>query len=256
MQFSTHRMHVLVPNAITVGAILAGYLSILEAFHGKYLVAAGLILVACVLDMLDGRVARAMKATSEFGVEFDSLADLVNYGVAPALLFYFLYFNQWGLWGAILSFLPICCASIRLARFNITADPDIPTTYYIGLPTTISAVVLAGFVIFANSLPYAAQFMTNISIAAAVLIVFTALLMVSDVQYEKSNILSLRYIRKTRRLITGGLILVSMVLFPETAFFAWGLLYIMYGAARSMFYTLTYGHDDVIETEIDEQPFC
>jgi CDP-diacylglycerol--serine O-phosphatidyltransferase len=250
VQVSSHpirKLRTLLPNLITIGAILAGYISIVEAFHGAYMNAAGLILFACVLDMLDGRVARAVKGTSEFGVEFDSLADMVNYGVAPALLYYLVYFQDWGIPGAILSFLPVCCASIRLARFNITADPDIPTKYFVGLPTTIAAVVLAGFVIFAGSLPQSG----GIANAAAVLIAFTAILMVSDVQYEKSNILSLRYIRKTRRIITASIILVSMLVVPQTAFFAWGLLYIMYGAARSLYYTLRYGADKLTETEID-----
>ncbi len=243
---SLSRLRSALPSAITVFAILAGYVSILESFHGNYLAAAGLILLAAVLDMLDGRVARAMNTTSDFGVEFDSLADVVNYGVAPAVLFYQLYFHTWGIIGTILSFLPICCAAIRLARFNIAADPDIPTKYFIGLPTTIAAVVMAGYVIFIHTMPH-----SNAAAHAAIVTIFTAFLMVSEVQYEKSNILSLRYIRKTRRIITGTLILVSMALFPGIAFFAWGLLYIMYGAARSAIYTIWYGGDDVSEIDID-----
>lgn len=237
----------LVPNLITIGAILAGYISMLAAFHGKPIVAASLILFAAVLDMLDGRVARVMRGTTEFGVEFDSLADMVNYGVAPALLYYVGYFQSWGLPGALLSFLPVLCGSIRLARFNIAADPDIPTKYFVGLPTTIAAVVLAGFVIFAESLPPA----DSVAYAAAVLLAVLAVLMVSDVQYEKSNILSLRYIRKTRRIVTAAIIVASLVIVPQTAFFAWGLLYIIYGAARSLFYTLRYGGDKMTEHEAD-----
>lgn len=242
-------IRVIVPNSITVGAILAGYISILETFYGDYVVAAGFIIIASVLDMLDGRVARAMNATSEFGVEFDSLADMVNYGVAPSLLFYFLYFEQWSMVGIILSFLPVCCAAIRLARFNVTSDPDIPTRYFIGLPTTVAALVLAGFVIFTNNLPYA----YDSSHEAAFIIVTTALLMVSNIQFEKSNIVSLRYIRKTRRILTGIMIVVSMILFPETAFFAWGLLYIIYGVSRSAYRTLLRGNDDDVEAVIDEE---
>jgi CDP-diacylglycerol--serine O-phosphatidyltransferase len=242
-------IRVIVPNAITVGAILAGYVSMLETFAGEYVAAAAFIIAASVLDMLDGRIARAMNATSEFGVEFDSLADLVNYGVAPALLFYFLYFEDWGLVGIILSFLPVCCAAIRLARFNVTSDPDIPTRYFIGLPTTVAALVLAGFVIFTNSLPYA----YDSSHEAGLLTVATALLMVSNVQFEKSNILSLRYIRKTRRIITGIVIVVSMILLPQTAFFAWGLLYIIYGVSRSAYRTFLRGNDDDVEAIIDEE---
>lgn len=242
-------MRVIVPNSITIGAILAGYVSILETFHGEYATAAGFIVAACVLDMFDGRVARAMNATSEFGVEFDSLADLVNYGVAPALLFYFLFFETWGIPGIILSFLPVCCAAIRLARFNVTSDPDIPTRYFIGLPTTIAALVLAGFVIFIQSLSH----YYDASHEAAFLIATTALLMVSNIQYEKSNILSLRYIRKTRRIITAIVIIVSLIIMPQTAFFAWGLLYIMYGFTRSAVRTLLRGNDDDVEAVIDEE---
>jgi len=232
---------------ITVGAILAGYLSILEAFHGNFTSSAVLVLMACVLDMLDGRIARAMKITSEFGIEFDSLADMVNFGLAPSLLFYLIYFREWGILGMILSFLPVCCAGIRLARFNCAADPDIPTTYYIGLPTTVAAAVMAGFTLFISSLPAA----TYASEAAAGLTIFVALLMVSNVQYEKSNILSPRYIRKTQRIITGALIVLSVIIFPQTAFFAWGLSYILYGAVRSAVFILRYGRDDVTEKETD-----
>jgi CDP-diacylglycerol--serine O-phosphatidyltransferase len=252
VQLSIHRplqsLRAILPSAITVGAILAGYLAILEVVQGEYFTAARLILVACMLDMFDGRVARVMKSQSEFGVEFDSLADMVNYGVAPALLFYFMYFSDWGIAGTMLSFLPVCCAGIRLARFNAISDPDIPTRYYIGLPTTIGAVVMAGYAIFIDSLITT----YDVSSAAAVLTVVVSLLMISEVQYEKSNILSIRYIRKTRRVITGVVILASLVLIPETAFFAWGLLYIIYGAARSAFYFIWYGRDDLTETETDE----
>lgn len=242
-------IRVIVPNSITLAAILAGYIAILETFYGDYVMAAGFIIIASVLDMFDGRVARAMNATSDFGIEFDSLADLVNYGVAPALLYYFYFFERWGFVGIILSFLPVCCGAIRLARFNITSDPDIPTRYFVGLPTTVAALVLAGFVIFTNSLPNA----QDSSHEAAFLIVTTASLMISNVQFEKSNIVSLRYIRKTRRIITATIIIVSMILIPETAFFAWGLLYIMYGVMRSAIRTLLRGNDDDIEAIIDEE---
>jgi len=252
VQLSEHhpikKLRAHVPNIITVGAILAGYLSILEAFHGNFISSAVLILIACVLDMLDGRIARAMKITSEFGIEFDSLADMVNFGLAPSLLFYLMYFREWGILGMILSFLPVCCAGIRLARFNCAADPDIPTKYYIGLPTTVAAVVMAGFVLFITSLSvanYASQ-------AAGVLTMFVALLMVSNVQYEKSNILSPRYIRKTQRIITGVLILLSLVISPQIAFFVWGLSYILYGVLRSTLHTLRYGRDDVTEKQTED----
>lgn len=245
-RYSIKKLRAQLPNLVTIGAILAGYLAILEAFHGNFIQAAVLILLACFLDMLDGRIARAMNITSEFGIEFDSLADMVNFGLAPSLLFYLMYFREWGVLGMILSFLPVCCAGIRLARFNCAADPDIPTTYYIGLPTTVAAAVMAGFMLFIAS-PQSANYTSQ---TAAALTIFVSLLMVSNVQYEKSNILSPRYIRKTGRIITGGLIIASIFIFPQTAFFAWGLSYILYGAVRSAVFTLRYGRDDAAEKEI------
>src|SRR5688500_13129210 len=98
---------VLIPNAITGSAIFAGYMSMMSTFQGEYTLAAWLILAACVLDMLDGRVARLMKASSEFGVQFDSLADVVNYGVAPSLLFHRLFFQNADFIGMAISFLPV-----------------------------------------------------------------------------------------------------------------------------------------------------
>ncbi|MCU0514634.1 MAG: CDP-diacylglycerol--serine O-phosphatidyltransferase [Anaerolineae bacterium] len=235
-----HLSRVFIPNAITATAIFAGYIAILETFQGQYTAAAGFILLACVLDMVDGRIARLMRATSDFGVQFDSLADMVNYGVAPALLFYFLYFENLGFIGIALSFVPVCCAAIRLARFNEEADPAVPVTHFVGLPTTIAALVLAGYVIFMQDLHPG----LDAAPQAALLMLLTGLLMISQVQYEKSNILSLRYIRKTRRVMTGSLIVASLVLFPTFAFFAWGLLYILYGLTRSAIHTILAGADD------------
>jgi CDP-diacylglycerol---serine O-phosphatidyltransferase len=226
----------IVPNAITLAAIFAGYVSIIESFQGHYLNAAVLIVIACLLDMLDGRVARMMKVASDFGVQIDSLADVINYGVAPAILFYFLYFQPWGIIGLALGFLIMACAAVRLARFNVGADPDIPQAYFVGLPTTIAAFVLSGWVIFT----FSQTPVLGTSEIAAVLVVLLSVLMVSEVHYDKSNIFSLRYIRKTNRIITLLGIFISVILYPQLAFFGWGLLYILYGLVRSAIITLWY----------------
>jgi len=232
---SLQQTRILIPNSVTALAILFGYLAVIETFQGHYQQAALLILVACLLDMLDGRLARMMRASSEFGVQFDSLADVLNYGFAPALLFYFAYFQAQGPLGIAISFLLLCAAAVRLARYNSTASPDTPTTAFVGLPTAMSAVVMAGYVIFATELG-----LENAFWPPAVLAVLMAFLMVSQVTYEKKNVLSLRYIRKTRRFLTGLLILASLLALPRLAFFIWGLLYILYGLLRSAFGTLVH----------------
>lgn len=228
------------PNAITIGAVFAGYMSIIASFRADFVLAAACILLASLLDMLDGRVARMMNVSTEFGVQIDSLADVINYGVAPSLLFYLLYFEDLGLLGIALGFLPVACAAIRLARYNVTADPDIPSPYFVGLPSTMAAFVLAGWVVFAGDTyrDYGTPGM------AALLVVILSLLMVSEVHYDKSNIFSLRYIRKTRRLLTLLVIVASVVLWPALAFFLWGWLYILFGLMRSAIITIWYARRD------------
>src|SRR5438876_1863413 len=135
------------PTLFTVGNLFCGYLSIWRSIEGAFEAAAVFIIVAAVLDALDGRVARWTRSTSEFGEEYDSLADLVSFGVAPAVLAY-----SWGLSdfqrvGWMASFLFVVCGSMRLARFNIQTRV-VDKKYFIGLPipaaaATISAPVLA-----------------------------------------------------------------------------------------------------------------
>jgi CDP-diacylglycerol--serine O-phosphatidyltransferase len=199
-----------------------------------------MILLASLLDMLDGRVARMMKVSSDFGVQIDSLADVINYGVAPSLLFYLLYLQPLGIVGMGIGFLPMACAAIRLARYNVDADPDIPSTYFVGLPSTMAAFVLAAWIVFANS----AYSNHGTPFMASLLIVIISFLMVSEVHYDKSNIFSLRYIRKTRRIVTLICIVVSVVLYPALAFFLWGWLYILYGLCRSAIITIWYARRD------------
>lgn len=228
------------PNAITLAAVFTGYVSILLSVQGNYVGAAAFILLASLLDMLDGRVARMMNVSSEFGVQIDSLADVINYGVAPGLLFYWMVFEPLGIVGVALGFLPVACAAIRLARYNVYADPDIPSSYFVGLPTTMAAFVMASWVIFAAD-AYPGYGTAG---QAAILIVILSFLMVSEVHYDKSNIFSLRYIRKTRRLLTLICIVASVVIDPPLAFFLWGWLYILYGLLRSAIITIWYARRD------------
>ncbi|MEZ5911633.1 MAG: CDP-diacylglycerol--serine O-phosphatidyltransferase [Paracoccaceae bacterium] len=145
----------LVPNLMTLGAICAGLTAIRFGYHGNFETAVLLILVAAVLDALDGRIARFLKSDSEMGAELDSLADFVNFGVAPALLLYI-----WGLqplhgagWIAALIF-SICCL-IRLARFNVAAKNEeavVDKRYFVGVPAPAGAllVLLPMFAAFAS----------------------------------------------------------------------------------------------------------
>lgn len=139
----------ILPTLFTVGNIFCGYLSIWNSIQGLFERSALLIFAAALLDGLDGRVARLTHTTSEFGEEYDSLADVVSFGVAPAILLYF-----WGLsadpdlkrLGFLASFLFVVCGSMRLARFNIQTH-IVDKRYFVGLPIPMAAAVPASLVL-------------------------------------------------------------------------------------------------------------
>jgi CDP-diacylglycerol--serine O-phosphatidyltransferase len=136
----------LLPNLLTTAGLFCGVYAIAQILEAAYPRAALAIVAAQFFDILDGRVARMTNTTSRFGVEYDSLCDLVSFGVAPALLIYRWALMPWGVWGWLAAGLFICCAALRLARYNTTvglADPG----FFAGLPVPAAAVTLAAVVL-------------------------------------------------------------------------------------------------------------
>ncbi|MDO6963649.1 CDP-diacylglycerol--serine O-phosphatidyltransferase [Rhizobium alvei] len=147
-------LRMMVPNLITVLAICAGLSGIRLAFEGRYELAVSMVLLAAFLDGIDGRVARMMRATSNFGVQMDSLADIVNFGVAPALVLYVYTLDQARSIGWIAALIYAIAAGLRLARFNVMAErptkPKWLSEYFVGVPAPAGALlvllpVYAGF---------------------------------------------------------------------------------------------------------------
>ena len=139
-------VRILVPNVITLLALCAGLTGIRLAIEGRYELALGAIVFAAVLDAVDGRVARMIKGTSRFGAELDSLADFVNFGVAPALILYFWGLNAVGNLGWIAAMVFAICAGLRLARFNVQIeDPNRPPwagNFFTGIPAPAGAITV------------------------------------------------------------------------------------------------------------------
>ena len=135
----------LLPSLFTAGNLFCGVFAILMAFNGEYRMAAMLIVAAVLLDGVDGAVARLTHTTSQFGVEFDSLADVVSFGVAPAVLVYVFALDPWGTWGGFGAALFAVCGALRLARFNVqtlTAEKS----YFTGLPIPAAAAMVAAII--------------------------------------------------------------------------------------------------------------
>lgn len=177
----------LLPSLFTVGNMLAGFASILHAISGRLELAGWLIFLAGILDGLDGRIARLTKSTSEFGKEYDSLADVVSFGVAPAVLAF-----QWGLWGMgklgwAAAFLFVVAGSVRLARFNVKADHT-DRRYFVGLPIPAGAGAVTLMVLIA---PEPVVTPTG-SVLVCLFVLAVAFLMVSTIRYRSFKDLDLR----------------------------------------------------------------
>ncbi|ENN86295.1 CDP-diacylglycerol/serine O-phosphatidyltransferase [Rhizobium freirei PRF 81] len=139
-------LRLIVPNMITVLAICAGLTGIRLAFENRYELAVAAVLVAAFLDGIDGRVARLMKATSKFGAQMDSLADIVNFGVAPALVVYVFLLDQARSLGWIAALIYTIAAGLRLARFNVMAEREHKASwqseYFVGVPAPAGAMLV------------------------------------------------------------------------------------------------------------------
>lgn len=170
----------LLPNLLTTGALFAGFFAILRAIQGDFEQASITVFIAMVLDGLDGRVARLTNTQSEFGVQYDSLADVISFGLAPAIIVFL--WSLYGIgdrWGMLGAFVFVAAAAIRLARFNVQVD-IVDKKYFVGLASPAAAAVLMGMVwVFEE---HSIAFYENIG-WVWVLTVVTGLLMVSSLPY-------------------------------------------------------------------------
>jgi CDP-diacylglycerol--serine O-phosphatidyltransferase len=231
------------PNLFTVGNLFCGFLAIYYATEGRLVPAGWLIVIAAFLDAMDGKVARAMKTPSRFGVEFDSLADVCSFGLAPAVLIFNYHCRVCALddvWGMSLSFLFLLCGALRLARFN-AQQKGFDKKNFSGLPIPSASATLVSFVIF-NQKFWEGPKSLEISITLTLLLSF---LMVSTIQYDTFprfapgsawNRVKLAYF------LIGA---VLTVLYAEAVFFPLALIYVMSGLARRAF--LAFSHREVAD---------
>lgn len=181
-----HRGIYLLPSLFTTGALFAGFYAIIQARQDDFSAAAIAILIAMVLDGLDGRVARMTKTQSDFGAEYDSLSDMVSFGVAPAFIVYEwslgnagAFAEHWGKLGWLAAFIYVACAALRLARFN-TQLGKTDKRFFQGLASPSAAAVMVGLVWFSRDLGVSGQ---DLVILALAVTVGTGLLMVTSIPY-------------------------------------------------------------------------
>lgn len=179
----------LLPNLFTTGALFAGFYAIVQAMNGRFEYAAVAIFIAMVLDGLDGRVARMTHTQSAFGAEFDSLSDMVSFGVAPALVIYEFALQGLGKFGWIAAFVYCAGAALRLARFNTQLDTVTDKRFFQGLPSPSAAALVAGFVWVMVEYDVAGD---EVRWLAAVIALFGGLTMVSNFRYYSGKEINLR----------------------------------------------------------------
>ena len=199
------------PNLFTTAALFCGFFAIVQAMKGVYELAAISIFVAMVLDGLDGRVARLTRTQSAFGAEFDSLSDMVSFGVAPALVTYAWTLKDLGRFGWVAAFIYCAGAALRLARFNSTAEAT-DKRFFQGLPSPAAAALVAGFVWLMIDLDIDA---VRVAWLAGILIIFAGISMVTNVRFYSFKDINLR--RSVPFVVVVAIALAIALLAYETA---------------------------------------
>jgi len=200
----------LLPSLFTMGNMFCGYCCIVFAIRGEFATAAPFIGFAMVLDMLDGRVARMTGATSDFGIEFDSLADVISFGMAPALLSFMWGLQPLGRIGWAASFLFVAAAAVRLARFNIQSGSQ-DKRYFVGMPSPAAAAVPAATVF---AYPVGFQYPVH-AVAVLAMVIVPAMLMVSTIRFRSFKTFDLQSRRSYPVLILFALGLALLAAQPE-----------------------------------------
>ena len=226
---------IVMPSAFTLGNLFFGFWSIVSAFNGNFRWAGWFIVFAAILDMLDGRVARLSNTGSRFGAELDSLVDVISFGVAPALLIYFLDFASAGRFAWILCYIYVTAVALRLARFNVVSAGKPSTAWFTGMPSPAAGCTLAVYYPFSQTEWYRASlaYLDLQHQGLVVLLLLLALLMVSNVKYPKFPAIGLRSVRGLLGLAVYVAILLGGILAPEYFLFPLGLFYMVFGLVRA-----------------------
>ena len=230
------RVVVVIPSAFTLGNLFFGFWAIVQAFNGNFRQAGWFIVFAGILDSLDGRVARRMGTGSRFGAELDSLVDVISFGVAPALLIYFLEFSTAGRYGWIVCFLYVVAVALRLARFNVLSHGKPTPGWFTGLPSPAAGMTLATYYAFSQTKWY------RLSVAhldlehqgLVVLLLLLSVLMVSKVMYPRAAPVSIRTPGGIAVLAVLLAIVVGSILYPSSILFPFFIAYASFGVLRHM----------------------
>ena len=218
----------ILPNLFTTAALFAGFYAIVQAMNGQFEYAPIAIFVAMIMDGLDGRVARWTHTESDFGAQYDSLSDMVSFGLAPSLVIYEWALSGLGNFGWLAAFLYAACAALRLARFNIqTGSSD--GRYFTGLPSPSAAALIAGLVWVLHTTGVPGR---EVSFIALGITVFAALSMVSNIRYHSFKHFNIKDRVSFPVVIEVVVLFVLIALYPPQALF---ILFLGYAVSGPLF---------------------
>lgn len=215
----------ILPNLFTTGNLFCGFWSIISVFQEHYLYGAIAILLAAIFDVLDGKVARLAGATSKFGIQYDSLADLVSFGIAPAVLAFSWALRPFGRFGWFAAFLFVVCGALRLARFNVLAAVG-DTKYFRGLPIPAAASMVSLVILLYLRL-IETGWIKDIVVLGMIYVL--AFLMVSTIRYYSFKELNLARQKPFSLFIFVVLSMIVIVMEPVIVLFGFVLAYVLSG---------------------------
>ncbi|OGI49489.1 MAG: CDP-diacylglycerol--serine O-phosphatidyltransferase [Candidatus Muproteobacteria bacterium RIFCSPHIGHO2_12_FULL_60_33] len=221
----------ILPSLFTTASLFAGFYAIVQAMNGNFEYAPLAIFIAAILDALDGRIARLTHTESDFGAEYDSLVDMVSFGLAPALIMYEWALSGMGKLGWLAAFIYTAGAGLRLARFN-TQVGVADKRFFRGLPSPSAAALVVGlvWVLHANGVPG-----REISIAALIMTVMAGMLMVSNIRYRSFKDVNLRGRVSFMTILSLPLVLVLLFQDPPQVLFLTFLVYALSGPLGFLF---------------------
>ena len=222
----------ILPNLFTSCSLFGGFYAIIAAIQGRYDAAAIAILISFIFDGLDGKIARFTNATSQFGTEYDSLSDLVAFGVAPGLLAFEWSLKSFGRFGWLAVFLYVICGALRLARFNIQKN-NLESDHFKGLPIPGAAIFIATFVLFINSLDGLTENRHIIIISTIYLLSF---LMVSTIDYLSFKELELFKKKPFNVLVATILLFIVVAYKPVLMLFVFATMYVISGPSITIYH--------------------
>jgi CDP-diacylglycerol--serine O-phosphatidyltransferase len=221
----------ILPNTLTLCGMFCGFYAILASFRGDFVHAAWAIIIANIFDGLDGWVARLTNSTTKFGVELDSLSDLVAFGVAPAVLIYSWTLQSFGRIGLGAAFIFVICGSLRLARYNVQKETA-ESKAFTGLPIPAAGTAIASLVLF-----YTEIWGTKVELNSAILLLpfFLAVLMVTTLKFHGFKELDIKRRKPFWLLVAICVAILFILMYPEIVMFIVTAIYVIMGIAEGTY---------------------